>query len=94
MDVYERKIFETADGDGAVILKARKYAGRYYLDLREYFVGFDGEWAPTKTGISLPLTLSTVPALFDALLEFLDSTEADHLIKQYARFNQQSTDSV
>jgi hypothetical protein len=35
-----------------LVLAVREYAGKRYLDARVHFRGEDGEWRPTKKGVT------------------------------------------
>jgi hypothetical protein len=40
-----------------IYVSANEYNGRKYADLRTYFMDSEGEWHPTKKGISIPADL-------------------------------------
>ena len=46
-----------------------------YLNIREYFLDFEGEWQPTKKGISVPLELVFTSRLFEGLKELVSEGE-------------------
>ncbi|GAB4309563.1 MAG: hypothetical protein Kow0097_10660 [Candidatus Bipolaricaulota bacterium] len=56
--------FERAPGQKVVVRRTR-FRGKEYLDLRQFFQGEDGQWLPTKKGVSLPWELRA--ALIEAL---------------------------
>lgn len=54
MDV-EKVIVEFERGAGQkVVVRRTEFRGKEYLDLRQFFQGGDGQWLPTKKGVSLP----------------------------------------
>ncbi|HEU68123.1 MAG TPA: transcriptional Coactivator p15 (PC4) [Candidatus Acetothermia bacterium] len=61
--------FERAPGQ-KVVVRRTQFRGKAYLDLRQLFEGNDGQWLPTKKGVSLPWELRT------ALIEALQREEA------------------
>ncbi len=56
--------FERAPGQ-KVVVRRTQFRGKEYLDLRQFFQGEDGQWLPTKKGVSLPWELRA--ALIEAL---------------------------
>lgn len=51
------------------------FRGVQYLNIREYFLDFEGEWLPTKKGISVALELEFTKNLFDAISQLLSEAE-------------------
>ncbi len=56
--------FERSPGQ-KVVVRRTEFKGRQYLDIRQFFSGDDGQWLPTKKGISVPWELRQ--ELFNAL---------------------------
>ncbi len=52
-----------------VIVRHRVYKGKAYLDIRQFFEGDEGQWLPTKKGVSLPWEQK------DELLRALESAQ-------------------
>jgi hypothetical protein len=48
-----------------VRVSTEEFKGRKYLDIRVYFENDDGEWKPTKKGVTIP------PDKVDAFLELV-----------------------
>jgi hypothetical protein len=82
MILSQRKVYEKPKGDLAVFLTVKKFSKRFYLDLREHYVDFEGEWAPTGKGITFPFNLTTVPALLVAIVELLSEEEIKAWLKE------------
>ncbi len=62
----EKVLAEFARGEGQkVVVRRTRFRGKEYLDLRQFFQSEDGEWRPTKKGVSLPWELRS------ALIEVL-----------------------
>ncbi|MFH1609841.1 MAG: transcriptional coactivator p15/PC4 family protein, partial [Candidatus Bipolaricaulota bacterium] len=54
----EKVIAEFERGAGQkVVVRRTQFKGKEYLDLRQFFQGDEGEWLPTKKGVSLPWDL-------------------------------------
>lgn len=62
----EQIVVEFERGAGQkVVVRRTEFKGKEYLDLRQFFEGDDGQWLPTKKGVSLPWELRS--ALIEAL---------------------------
>jgi hypothetical protein len=57
-----------------------EFRGSEYLSIRKYYMDFDGEWAPTKDGISVPLTIDTTTNLFKAIANILSQAETNDIL--------------
>ena len=66
---------EKETGDEQVRLVVNSFRGKEYLHFRKYYLDFEGEWQPSKEGISMPLGLSNSREMFSALVEILSLTE-------------------
>ena len=54
-EFYSRIIHEKETGDEQVRLVVNSFRGKEYLHFRKYYLDFEGEWQPSKEGISMPL---------------------------------------
>lgn len=52
-----------------------EFMGRYYMGVRRYFLSFEGEWLPTKQGVSWAYDLETTTNMFGAFCEILSEAE-------------------
>lgn len=67
----ERVIAEFERGEGQkIVVRRTRFRGKEYLDLRQFFLGDQGQWLPTKKGVSLPWEMR------EALIEALEKEEA------------------
>jgi hypothetical protein len=46
------QIGEIEKGKDKIIIAIKEFKGREYVDVRTYFVNDEGEWIPTKKGIT------------------------------------------
>lgn len=60
-----------------------EFRDNQYLHLRQYYLDFDGNYVPTPKGISLPVTIHSMAALFDGLVQILSENEAIDIILQH-----------
>lgn len=52
-----------------------EFRGKNYIGVREWYVDFEGEWAPSNNGFTMPYELHTSARLFGALAEVLSDAE-------------------
>ncbi len=63
------EIGEIQKGKDKIIVTVKEFKGKQYIDLRTYFQNDDGEWIPTKKGISL------TPDNLDEMIQFLQKAK-------------------
>jgi len=59
------QIGELEKGKDKIIILLKEFKGKQYIDIRTYFENQEGEWIPTKKGISL------TPDNLDDVIKFL-----------------------
>ena len=58
-DPYAELAFSLTKSDaGRIKTSIQKFGGKLYLDIRHYYKSKDGEWLPTKKGITIPVELT------------------------------------
>jgi hypothetical protein len=62
-------IGEIAKGKDKIIITVKEFKGKQYIDMRTYFENGEGEWIPTKKGISL------TPDHLDEMITFLQEAK-------------------
>jgi hypothetical protein len=62
-------IGEIAKGKDKIIVTVKEFKGKQYIDIRTYFENEEGEWIPTKKGISL------TPDHLDEMITFLQEAK-------------------
>ena len=45
-------------GNTKIVVQERIFQGHKYVDIRKHFVDADGNWQPTRKGISVPLNVA------------------------------------
>jgi len=74
-DVYEKLIHENLEKGFQLRLTVSDFRDLEYLHIRKYFLSYDGEFIPSKEGISVPVSIQNVYALLDGLLEICSKAE-------------------
>ena len=82
--LYEKVISENMDKAFQVRLVVSTFREVEYIHIRKYFLSFEGEWIPSKEGISIPLTIQNSYALLEGFAEICSGIEeADCLSEQF-----------
>ena len=68
-------IGEIQKGKDKIIVTVKEFKGKQYIDMRTYFENQEGEWIPTKKGISL--TLDNLDEAIKLLQQAKKKTGAD-----------------
>lgn len=53
-----------------------------YLSIREWYLSFDGSFAPTTNGVTVPYTLHTASRMFNALKVLLSDAETLETVRE------------
>jgi len=56
-----------------------------YIGIREWYEGFEGDYLPSKNGVTLPYTLHTTSRLYTALKDILSDAEVLDAVIQEAQ---------
>ena len=83
--LYERLIEENMDKGFQIRLVVNDFKEVTYLQLRKYFLSYEGEWVPSREGVSIPASLQNIYALLDGLLDICSGAEGHEIIETYAR---------
>lgn len=89
-EIFSKVITQDDDKAFQWRLSVSEFRGIQYLNIRKYFLSFEGEWTPSKEGSSIPLTINATLKLFLALSELLSEAEIalvqesfQEIIKEY-----------
>lgn len=56
-------------------LSISKFYNTHYFSIREWYVDFEGNYSPSNNGLTIPYTLHTASAFFNALVSLLSEAE-------------------
>ena len=82
-EFYERIIYENEAKAYQLRLVVNEFRGKQYLHLRKYFLTYEGEYCPSKEGVSMEAGLSNIYSLLDGLLEIVSKEEAIEAVNTY-----------
>jgi hypothetical protein len=55
-----------------------------YIQLRKYFLTYEGDWQASREGISIPASTENIYALLNGLLDICSLAEGEDIIQYYA----------
>jgi hypothetical protein len=88
--LYEKILFENLDKGFQQRLVVNEFREVQYLHIRKYFLTYEGTWAASKEGASMPASIENIFALLDGLMEICSKEESIDAIT--AHFGQKIID--
>ena len=82
--LYERLIEENMEKGFQVRLVVNEFRDIEYIQLRKYFLTYEGDWQASREGISIPASMENIYALLDGLLDVCARAEGEDVIRYYA----------
>jgi hypothetical protein len=82
--LYEKLIEENLDKGFQVRLVVNDFKDVTYLQLRKYFLSYEGDWIPSREGVSIPASLQNIYSLLDGLFDICSQAEGEEIIETYA----------
>jgi hypothetical protein len=81
---YNKVIEENLEKGFQVRLVVNQFRDVVYIQLRKYFLSYEGNWVPSKEGISIPASIENIYSMVDGLLEICSVAEGEEVITKYA----------
>jgi hypothetical protein len=81
---YHKLIEENMDKGFQVRLVVNEFRDVEYIQLRKYFLTYEGDWQASREGISIPASMENIYALLNGLLEICAIAEGEGIIRYYA----------
>lgn len=81
---YNKLIEENMNKGFQVRLVVNEFRDIEYIQLRKYFLTYEGEWQASREGISIPASMENIYSLLDGLLDICAKAEGEDIIRQYA----------
>jgi hypothetical protein len=82
-EVYEKIISENEEATEQIKLTINTFRGIEYLNLRKYYLDFDGDFKPSKDGVAMKLDFDNSRGLFEGLVEILSLAEAKDILESH-----------
>ncbi len=74
-DLVESIIFDNPKKGLQYRFSISEFREQYYISIREWIIGFEGEWMPTRNGMTFPYNMHTSYGLFRAFVDVLSQAE-------------------
>jgi hypothetical protein len=81
---YSKVIEENMEKGFQVCLVINEFKDTVYFQLRKYFLSYEGDWVPSREGVSIPASTENIYAILDGLFEICSKAEGQDIIKRYA----------
>lgn len=81
---YSKTIDENLDKGFQVRLVVNDFRDVTYIQLRKYFLSYEGEWIPSREGVSIPASLENIYGLLDGIFDICAKAEGHEVIRRYA----------
>jgi hypothetical protein len=87
-ELYEKLIYQNDDKFYQLKLTVSEFREKYYVNVRKYFLSYEGEYIPSKEGISMEASMDNILSLLDGLMEIVSKEEAkDTVMKHFGVTN-------
>lgn len=84
---YEKLIYHNEDKFYQLRLTVSEFRDKYYVNIRKYFQTYEGDFQPSKEGVSMEAEMANISALLEGLLEIVSNEEGRTLITElYNRY--------
>ena len=81
--LYSKIIEENMDKGFQVRLAVNDFRDVTYIQLRKFFLSYEGEWIPSREGVSIPASTENIYALLDGLFDICSQAEGEEIIRHY-----------
>lgn len=80
---YNKLIEENLEKGFQVRLVVNDFKDTTYIQLRKYFLSYEGEWLASREGISIPASMENIYSMMDGLLDICAKAEGEEVIQKY-----------
>lgn len=81
--LYEKLIYSNEDKFYQLRLTCTEFRDKYYVNVRKYFQTYEGDFQPSREGVSMEASISNILALLDGLIELVSKEEAAETILKH-----------
>lgn len=81
--LYEKLIYENEPKAYQVKLVVNEFRGVQYVHLRKYFLSYEGEYIPSREGISMEASMHNILSLLDGMVELCSYEETSEVVTKY-----------
>lgn len=81
---YSKVIEENMEKGFQVRLVINDFKDVVYFQLRKYFLSYEGDWVPSREGVSIPASTDNIYAILDGLFDICSKAEGEEIIRHYS----------
>lgn len=81
--LYEKLIYNNEAKFYELRLTVSEFRGIQYVNVRKYFLSYEGDYVPSKEGISMEASMTNVLNLLDGLMELCSKEESKAMITKH-----------
>ena len=81
---FSKIIEENLEKGFQIRLVVNEFREVTYIQLRKYFLTYEGDWQASKQGVSIPASMENIYALLDGLFEVCSLAEGEEIVTHYA----------
>lgn len=81
---YEKTIYENTEKFYQLKLTLSEFRDKYYVNIRKYFQSYEGDFVPSREGVSMEASVENIYALLDGLFDIVSQGEAREIVERYA----------
>ena len=81
---YSKIIDENMEKGFQIRLAVNDFRDVTYIQLRKFFLSYEGEWIPSREGVSIPASTENIYAILDGLLDICSIAEGREIVEHYA----------
>ncbi len=81
--LYSKIIDENMEKGFQVRLAVNDFRETTYIQLRKFFLSYEGDWVPSREGISIPATMENIQGILDGMLDICARAEGEEIIEHY-----------
>lgn len=82
--LYDKLVEENMEKGYQIRLVVNEFREVIYIQLRKYFLSYEGDWVPSREGVSIPASTENIYAMLDGLFDICSKAEGEEIIKSYA----------
>lgn len=82
--LYNKIVEENLAKGHQIHLVVNEFRDVIYIQLRKYFLSYEGEFVPSREGVSMEASMENIYALLDGLFDIVSQGEAREIIEHYA----------
>lgn len=80
--LYEKLIYENLDKFYQLRLTVSRFRNIEYINVRKYFQSYEGDFIPSKEGVSMAASVSNITSLLEGLLEIISEEEGLTMLRE------------